>query len=126
MNTLKSLHANLEVLESQLLEAKKDLSSAESTRDAVEIDVDDFEEEYKESLDECNGDFMGYAASRILKELDPIAYRCELNDYCGNKDVEDLQEWIDANEEVENIESEIEDLEEEIENLEEAIAEFEE
>lgn len=126
MNTLKSLHANLEVLESQLLEAKKDLSSAESTRDAVEIDVDDFEEEYKDSLDDCNGDFMGYPASRILEELDPVAYRCGLNDYCDNKDVEDLQEWIWAKEEVENIENEIEDLEEEIKNLEESIAEFEE
>lgn len=126
MTTLKTLHANLEVLEAQLIEAQTNLESAESVRDAVEIDVDDFEEQYKEMLDDCYGDFHGYEYSRILEELDPTAFRCGLNDYCDNKDVEDTQEWIEANEKVEAIESEIEDLESSIEELEEEIAELEE
>ncbi|AUR84776.1 coil containing protein [Vibrio phage 1.063.O._10N.261.45.C7] len=126
MTTLKSLHANLEVLEAQLIEAQQNLESAESIRDAIEIDVDEFEEEYKNSLDECNGEFMGYSASRILEELDPTAFRCGLNDYCDSKDVEDTQEWVEANEKVESVESEIEDLESSIEDLEEEIAELEE
>lgn len=125
MTTLKTLHANLEVLEAQLIEAQTNLESAESIRDAVEIDVDDFEEQYKEMLDDCYGDFHGYEYSRILEELDPTAFRCGLNDYCDNKDVEDTQEWIEANDKVESIESEIEDLESSIEELEEAIEELE-
>lgn len=126
MTNLKTLQANLEVLEAQLIEAQQNLESAESSRDCIEIDVDDFEEEYKGSLDECNGEFMGYSASHILEELDPTAFRCGLNDYCDNLDVEDTQEWIEANEKVESIESEIEDLESSIEELEEEIAELEE
>lgn len=126
MTTLKSLHANLEVLEAQLIEAQQNLESAESIRDAVEIDVDDHEQQYKEMLDDCYGEFHGFEYSRILEELDPIAFRCGLNDYCDNLDVEDTQEWIEANEKVESIESEIEDLESSIEDLEEEIADLEE
>ena len=125
MTKLKSLRANLEVLESQLIEAKTNLESAESVRDAVEIDVDDFLEEYKDCLDESCGDFHGFMYSRILEELDPIAFRCGLNDYCNNKDVEDTEEWKEANEKVEELESEIEDLESSIEELEEEIEELE-
>jgi len=125
MTTLKSLHADLEVLESQLIEAQTNLESAESVRDAVEIDVDDFEEEYKEVLNDCYGDFHGFDYSRILEELDPTAYRCGLNDYCDNKDVEDTEEWKEANAKVEEIEREIEELESSIEDLEDQIEELE-
>ena len=122
---LKSLHSNLEVLKAQLLEAQQNLESAESSRDCIEIDVDDFEEQYKEMLDDCYGDFHGFEYSRILEELDPTAFRCGLNDYCDSKDVEETQEWIEANEKVEAIESEIEDLESSIEDLESDIEDLE-
>lgn len=125
MATLKSLHANLEVLESQLIEAHGNLESAKSVRDAVEIDVDNFQEQYKEMLDDCYGEFHGFEYSRILEELDPTAFHCGLNDYCDSKDVEDTEEWKEANEKVEDIESEIEDLESYIEDLEEQIEELE-
>lgn len=39
-------------------------------------------EMYDDSLDEIYGDFMGsYPASRVLKEVDPIAYRVGFHDY---------------------------------------------
>lgn len=126
MTNLKTLQSSLEVLEAQLIEAQQNLESSESSRDCIEIDVDDLEDEYKEMLDECNGYFMGYSASRILEELDPTAFRCGLNDYCDSKDIEDTQEWIEANEKVETIESEIEDLESQIEDLEQDIEDLEE
>lgn len=125
MAKLKSLHANLEVLEAQLIEAKSNLESAESIRDAVEIDVDDFLQEYKDCLDESYGDFHGFMYSRILEELDPVSLRCGLDDWCDNKNVEDTEEWKEENEKVEELESEIEDLESSIEELEEEIEEVE-
>lgn len=39
------------------------------------------EKEYDEMLDEVYGEFMGYPASTILKEVDPIAYQCGFDDY---------------------------------------------
>jgi hypothetical protein len=47
------------------------------------ISHDDLIEQYEDCMDEediivCG---MSFQASRILKELDPIAYNCGLNDY---------------------------------------------
>ena len=43
------------------------------------------EERYDEMLDDCFGDInvcgMLWAASTVLKRVDPIAYRCGLADY---------------------------------------------
>ena len=41
----------------------------------------DFTEEYDNMLDECNDELFGLAPSRILKEVDPIQYRCGYTDY---------------------------------------------
>lgn len=45
---------------------------------------EDIEEMYKESLDEMGDVKLGnltFSPSRIIKELDPVAYRVGLNDY---------------------------------------------
>lgn len=53
------------------------------------IDESDAEQQYDDMLDELYpveiGD-MSFCASRVLKELDPIAYNCGFSD------------WLDANE----------------------------
>jgi hypothetical protein len=38
------------------------------------------EDEYDNHLDDSYGEFMGFCASSILKEMDPTAYRCGLID----------------------------------------------
>tara|TARA_R110000751_G_scaffold245206_1_gene345226 strand:- start:14 stop:241 length:228 start_codon:yes stop_codon:yes gene_type:complete len=42
-------------------------------------------EMYDEMIDDCSEEVkignMTYSPSRVLKEVDPIAYRCGLNDY---------------------------------------------
>lgn len=49
------------------------------------IEESDAIEQYEDMLDECNGEFMGYQASRILRELDPIAYRVGFNDWLDSE-----------------------------------------
>lgn len=126
MTTVTTLRANLEVLETNLETLQAELTSVENLRDSVEIDVDSFEEEYKEMLDDSYGDFHGFSYSHILEELDPTAFRCGLNDYCDSKDVEELEEWKEAQEKVEEVESNIEDLESELEDLAVEISDLEE
>ena len=122
---LKSLNANLEVLNTQLEEAQDDLYEKISERDNLEINKDDFIDQYEESLDECNGEFMGYDASYILKNVDPIAYSLGLTDYCDSVDITVTEEYKNLQEEVEDLESDIEDLEIGIEALEEEIEDLE-
>lgn len=92
----------------------------------------DLEERFDEMLDEIysfdavGGPFASMSPSRVLKEVDPIAYRCGVNDY------ENSEEWVEidgdyynrrdaekAKEEfIEGRESVIFDLEKEIEEME--------
>jgi hypothetical protein len=51
--------------------------------ETFEIDPDDYEDSYREMLDEypvqiCS---LEYSASYVLEQIDPTAYRCGLNDY---------------------------------------------
>lgn len=48
-------------------------------------------EMYREFIDECEGDVvifgMHYLASRVLEEIDPIAFNCGFNDWCDSEDI---------------------------------------
>jgi hypothetical protein len=46
------------------------------------------EEMYDEMLDECYPDMFGHCASKILSEVDPIAYRCGLADFSDQYEIE--------------------------------------
>lgn len=54
-------------------------------------------EAYDDMLDDVYGEPMGYAASRILREVDPIAYRCGLLDWLDGEgiDSDDLEDDVD-------------------------------
>lgn len=89
----------------------------------------DREARFDDMLDECysfdkvGGPFENMSPSRVLKEVDPIAYRCGVNDWA------DGEGWIEIDGEnydsdevgkakdsfVDDLESEISDLETEIE-----------
>jgi len=46
--------------------------------------MEDAYEMYDDMIDECCGEVnvgVTFNASRVLRELDPIAYRCGFNDY---------------------------------------------
>lgn len=61
----------------------------------VEIDPDDYEEQYDETLNELYGDVQiagcDFSTSYALKELDPTAYRCGLIDYVDSLDLEKFE-----------------------------------
>lgn len=103
-----------------------------------ELTAPDLEELYDSMLDDCysfkqvGGPFENMSPSRVLKEVDPIAYRCGLNDWAdqdyvevggkmyGKEEVREKQEEF-----CEQIRGEIEDLEEEIEEREAELIEAE-
>jgi len=53
--------------------------------------------EYNDMLDDVYGEFMGYLASRILREIDPIAYRVGFHDWLDGEgiDIDSLEEDAD-------------------------------
>nr|DAE88324.1 MAG TPA: hypothetical protein [Caudoviricetes sp.] len=84
-----------------------------------EIDPDDYENDYKDLLDEGGAVMVGgceFFPSRILRELDPIAYRCGLNDYIDNIDPSDDANYCDLCDELADLEAELEEVEEALRN----------
>ena len=51
-------------------------------------------EMYDEMLDDCEGPVtlcgMTYSASQVLREVDPVAYRCGFNDYVDSLTEDDI------------------------------------
>ena len=74
-----------------------------------EIDIDDYEEQYQDLLNEegpvkvCG---LCFDPASILKELDFTAYRCGLIDYCDSIEKEDDPKYRELLDELKNIEEE--------------------
>lgn len=63
----------------------------------------DAEERYDDFLNEIHPTVqigeLSYDPSRVLKEVDPVAYRCGLNDWMDSEDLEiGTQEEVDSQE----------------------------
>jgi len=125
MTTLSTMKSTLEELENDLSCLVAKFEDKEKERDCFELDEDDFIESYEEMLNETNGDFMGMNASRILKECDPIAYRCGLSDYVDSLEISDSEGYKELDQECDDITDCIEEKEEEIEELEQEIDDLE-
>lgn len=79
-----------------------------------EIDPYDYEEAFKDMIDDIDGPVviagLKFTASRILEELDPVAYRCSLTDWVDSLDKEDDKDYQELQEKLEELESELEDI----------------
>ena len=124
-NTLQS---RIEDIEFKLYALRLQVYNLEKQQEQIELDPDDFADQFDDLLDESGtveaGGYSFYP-SRILKELDPIAYSCSLNDYADSVfDASETDDYKALQEEIDQLESDIEDLENEIEDLENQIAEL--
>ena len=108
-------------IEAKITELAQQAKALQAQIDGFELDPKDYTERYDDMLDECHGDFMGMNASYILKEMDPVAYRCGLLDYLDGLDQDeekmDNDECLEMFNRLEEIESKIEELEEELAEL---------
>ena len=105
-----------------------DLEVKKQEMDDYEIDPDSLEESYKECLNECQDMPNGWEYADVLERMDPIMYRCGLNDYVDGFDKEeqdDYKELLEEYEEFDNINDQLNDeifyLEQEIEEKQEIL-----
>jgi hypothetical protein len=97
-----------------------EIVAKEKEIDNFELDNDDYEEQYKEAIDsEGPVTVAGITLdpSRVLQEMDPIAYGCGLNDYVDSCDKDEDPKYKELEEEIETLQDELADLELEIEDL---------
>lgn len=117
MKSLNEVKQEIEAIETSILVLSNTIENKQKEVDNFEIDQDDFINQYEEMIDECEGEFMGMNASYILRECDPIAYRCGLNDYCDNIVLDGVKEYKDLLEALEELEDEKESLESALDDL---------
>jgi chromosome segregation ATPase len=111
----------------EMSDLKECITAKEHERDAVEINPRDVEDQYCEMLDSdgavtvCG---LEFDPSRILRELDSIAYHCGLNDYVNGLDVSETDEYKELQDEIDDLEDELSDLECEQEDLKEELSDL--
>lgn len=123
---IEQLRAEVEMKEQEIRKMQSQIADKEKQQGKIELDPDDFADQFDDSLDnsipEIEIGCLTYSPSHVLKNVDPVAYRCSLNDFVDSLDVEDSDEYKALQEEIDQLQSDIEDLESEIEDLENQIA----
>jgi predicted nucleic acid-binding Zn-ribbon protein len=111
MKTRDELEQMIEDLQEQIEQKQDELNN-------LEIDAEDYEDQYNDMLDECYPELFNMLPSDILRQCDPIAYRCGLVDYVYSIDIRDTNEYQELEQEIEDLEDELSDLEDELSDLE--------
>lgn len=132
-NKIETLKSEIAALVEQLSAKKQDralnLAALEVKKqeiDDYEIDPDSLEESYKEALNESYEMPNGWDYSDVLERMDPIMYRCGLNDYADGFDKEEFQDYKELQEEFEEFDNINDQLNDEIFYLEQEIEEKQE
>ena len=121
MKTIELLQVEIQMKEHEIYKMRATISDKQTQQNEIECDPDDLQDQFDECLDEEGSIKVAgctFYPSQILKECDPIAYRCGLNDFADFEfRKEDTEEYQALQEEIDQLESDIEDLENEIEDL---------
>jgi hypothetical protein len=103
------------------IEAKQaEIKAKTAEIDNFELDGDEYENSYQEALDSDGLVIiagMKFDPSYALRELDPTAYYCGLNDYVDGLEKEDDPKYRELIEELETLTDELDALEAELEDL---------
>jgi hypothetical protein len=98
-----------------LEELREELADVE--REIAAFDPDDHldEDTYADMLDECWGPVklcgMEYAASQVLREVDPTAYRVGFNEYAASMEPEDFEAYCELVDQRDELAERIEEME---------------
>ena len=128
-NSIELLRAEVEMKEQEILHFADLIADREKQQDQIELDPDDYEDQFDDMLDDSIPEIeigrLTYSPSYVLKNVDPVAYRCGLNDFVDSFDASETDEYQALQEEIDQLESDISDLQDEISDLESEIEELE-
>lgn len=113
------------ILQNQLNELEERANDLRDSMHVYEVDPDEHVQDYEDMLHDVHGlveiGSLTYDPARVLREVDPVAYRCGLSDYIDSIDKEEQPDYIEMKEELEDIEADIETVREQIEDIEQEL-----
>ena len=113
---------NIDELKKAIEAKRAEVAAKKNEIDSFELDIDDYVEQYEEALNaegEVKVAGLTFDPADIIRELDPIAYRCGFNDYVDGIDKGNDDKFMELEDELEALEDELTDLENELEEKEE-------
>ena len=130
---MQNLQIQLNTKQKELAELQDQLSDLKSKLSDIEVNPDhyvDLDEQHDDLLDELYSDVCGVlpicvTGSELIREFDPVMYRCSFSDFCSNYDYASLDIYQDTENEISDVEDQISGLESEIEDLESEIEQLE-
>lgn len=132
-NKIETLKSEIAALVEQLNAKKQDralnlafLEVKKEELDNYEIDPDEVEDNYKDCLNDMCEMPNGWDYADVLERMDPVMYRCGLNDYADSFDKEEFQDYKELQEEFEEFDNINDQLNDEIFDLEQEIEEKQE
>lgn len=114
---MENIKFEISKLEESIEYKQDEINDKQQEIDTFEIDSSDCERLYDDMLDECYPELFNMLPSRILSELDPIAYNCGLTDYVDGLEVSEDSDYQELESELEELNSELETLEEELNEI---------
>jgi len=115
-NDIESTNSAIDSATQAVADKQNEIDNFDKSRYYTEEMYDqDLESIYGDSVEVCG---MTMNPVYILKECDPTAYRCGMNDLIDNKDNSDFEEFNELETELEELEDELSDLELELSELE--------
>ena len=111
MRTIEQVQAEIENIELTISELKSEIDGFEYSMTEVEFDS------YLDELGEQHTSVGRFYPSDILKNCDPVAYRCAKSDYESNYDLDECLDYAEMVEELESLESDLKSLQDELDSL---------
>lgn len=116
---MQNLQIELNTKQKELAELQDQLSDLQSKLSDIEVNPDeytDLDSLHDDLLDElyseaCEALPVSITGSELIREFDPVMYRCSFSDYCSNYDYASLDIYQDTENEISDIEDQIEELE---------------
>lgn len=117
----------IETLENNISELNNEIKDKQHEIDSFEYEVS--EDAFDEFLDDVEESVIiagiTFYPSDILKNCDPVAYRCSKADYESSYDLDDVEDYNNLKDELEALESKLEELESELEELQDQLESLE-
>lgn len=127
MSTIEQTKQAIENVESQINDLSNKIGALQ--HDIYHFEYECSESDFDDYLDsiypEINIGSLTFYPSQVMKDCDPIAYRCAKSDYESEYDLDDCEEYCNLKDELEELESELVDLESELEELQDELDELE-
>ena len=127
MNTIEQVKQEISNLENEIESLKDEITLKEQEIDNFEYECsdDDFDDFLDQIYPEINIGSLTFYPSQVLKECDPIAYRCAKSDYESEYDLDDCEEYADLKADLESLLEDLESLESNLEDLENTLDDLE-